>query len=199
MSVEAPTPTLPRRRGRDSEGARAVVKPTETPSEPYEIELSLGFLAHRLAETLEARLMARLQPEGLTLPAYRILAVLLGCEECRSVDLAERAGIEPPTVSRLVGSLRERGLVTRRRSGSDARTVRIWLTRKGRALAERLTAVSRRSEQDTLAALSSAEAGDFLAALVRVREAALAALPGPGPGISRIKSKATRPGFPLRG
>jgi DNA-binding MarR family transcriptional regulator len=168
-------------------------------AEPYEIEGSLGFLAHRLAETLEARLMSRLAPEGLTLPAYRILAILLKYDECRSVDLAERAGLEPPTVSRLVSAMREKGLVERRRSGRDARTVRIWLTENGRVLAERLTVVSRRSDQEYLAALSPAEARNFLAALVKVRQAALAAMPGTRTGIHKIKSEATRPGGLLRG
>lgn len=171
----------------------------EGAAEPYDIEASLGFLAHRLAETLEARLMSRLAPEGLTLPGYRILAVLLTSDECRSVDLAERAGIEPPTVSRLVTSMRAKGLVGRRRSGRDARTVRIWLTKKGRVLAERLTGAARLAERRYIAALPPAEAGKFLDALVKVRQAALAAMPGARPGIRRIKSEATRPGGLLRG
>jgi len=178
-------------------GAGRAEEPSRAPA--FALEESLGFLVHRLAETLEARLMARLAPEGLSLPAYRILAVLLKHDECRSVDLADRSGIEPPTVSRLVGALREKGLVARRRSGADARAVRIWLTRKGRQLAERLTAVSRCSEQEYLGALSPSEAQRFLAALVKVRETALTAMPGTRPGIRRIKREATRPGGLLRG
>jgi hypothetical protein len=92
----------------------AVPNSHEDGTDTYDIETPLGFLVHRLAETLEARLMARLAPAGLTLRAYRILAVLLKYEECRSVDLAERAGLEPPTVSRLVGALRGKRLVGRR-------------------------------------------------------------------------------------
>ena len=165
----------------------------------YDLDRSLGFLVHRLAETLEALLMARLQPEGLTLPGYRILAVLLKFQQCRSVDLAERAGIEPPTVSRLVGAMREKGLVIRRRSGTDARTVRIWLTPRGRDLAARLTAASRMAEQEYLHALSAAERRGFVEALSRVRQAALAAGPPTGTGIRKIAFEATRPGGLLRG
>ncbi len=68
--------------------------------EPFALERSLGFLVHRLAETLEARLMSRLAPDALSLPAYRVLAVLLNRGECRSIDLAEAAGLEPPTAGK---------------------------------------------------------------------------------------------------
>lgn len=164
----------------------------------FDIERSLGFLVHRLAETLEARLMARLAGEGLSLPAYRILSVLLKHRECRSVDLADRAGIEPPTVSRQVGSLRERGLVERRRSGRDARTVRISLTAEGRALATRLTAVSRQVERDYLQPLTAEEARGFLAALLAVREAALAAAPPTRTRLRKARLEPARPGSLLR-
>jgi DNA-binding MarR family transcriptional regulator len=169
----------------------------EPPAAVFDIEQSLGFLVHRLAETLEARLMVRLDGEGLSLPAYRILAVLLKHPECRSVDLAERAGIEPPTASRQVSALREKGLVERRRSGSDARTVRISLTGSGRALAVRLTAASRQAEQEYLQRFSASERREFLAALGAVREAVLAA-PGVRPRLRRARLEAARPGAPLR-
>jgi DNA-binding MarR family transcriptional regulator len=158
----------------------------------------LGFLVHRLAETLEARLMSRLERDRLSLPAYRIMAVLLQHNECRSIDLAERAGIEPPTVSRLISSMRERGLVNRRRSGTDARAVRIWLTPKGRILAEKLTAMSEVSEREILRVLPAAEMQIVLQALVKLREAAAASMPETRTGIRKIKTQATRPGRLLR-
>jgi hypothetical protein len=77
--------------------------------------------------------------------------------------------------------------------------VRIWLTKKGRLLPGRLTAASRRSDQQYLAALTATDAGKFLEALLRVRQAALAVMPGARLGIRPIKSAATRPGGLLRG
>jgi DNA-binding MarR family transcriptional regulator len=177
------------------------VSETDAPDEPgaaFDIEHSLGFLVHRLAETLEARLMTRLAGEGLSLPAYRILAVLLKHPQCRSIDLAERAGIEPPTVSRQVSALRERGLVERHRSGSDARTVRISLTAAGRALAVRLTATSRQAEREYLRPFSTGEARQFLAALLTARETALAAVPATRARLRKARLEAARPGALLR-
>jgi DNA-binding MarR family transcriptional regulator len=166
---------------------------------PYALDRSLGFLVHRLAETLEARLMSRLARDSLNLPAYRVMAVLLQQNECRSVDLAEQAAIEPTTLSRLISTMRERGLVNRRRSGTDARAVRIWLTRKGRSLAEKLTAMAEASEREILKALPPAQTQIVLQALVKLREAAAANMSQTPTGIRKIKSQATRPGSLLRG
>ena len=143
--------------------------------------------------------MSRLARDSLNLPAYRVMAVLLQQNECRSVDLAEQAAIEPTTLSRLISTMRARGLVNRQRSGTDARAVRIWLTRKGRSLAEKLTAISEASEREILKALPPAQTQIVLQALVKLREAAAANMSQTPTGIRKIKSQATRPGSLLRG
>ena len=52
----------------------------------------------------------------------------------RGGELAARLGVEPPTVSRMLGRLEGCGLLERRRDPEDARSFRVCLTDRGRGL-----------------------------------------------------------------
>ena len=71
----------------------------------------------------------------VSLPMYRVLATLTRHDDQRLGDLATLADMEVSTLSRLIGAMQARRLVSRRRSGKDARAVRIRITDQGRALA----------------------------------------------------------------
>jgi DNA-binding MarR family transcriptional regulator len=51
-------------------------------------------------------------------------------------ELARRIGVETPTVVRGVGRMEASGLLKRRDDPDDGRLVRVWLTERGRELAE---------------------------------------------------------------
>ncbi len=89
----------------------------------------------------------RLQPYGITVFMYRVLAALCEASDQRLGDLAAMTTIEISTLSRLVGELQRRGLVSRRRPKDNGRTVAISLTAKGRALAEELMPIARHFEE----------------------------------------------------
>ena len=72
--------------------------------------------------------------EGLTASQLSALAHLDELGPLRLGELARREGIRPPTATRLVGPLVERGLVTRSPDPDDARGVVLALTRPGRRL-----------------------------------------------------------------
>src|SRR5215210_9307400 len=52
----------------------------------------------------------------------------------RGGELAARLGVEPPTVTKMLRRLEGCGLVERRQDPKDARSFRVYLTEKGRAL-----------------------------------------------------------------
>jgi DNA-binding MarR family transcriptional regulator len=58
----------------------------------------------------------------------------------RRVDLARRLALTPSGVTRLLGPLERRGIVTRVEDGSDARATFAALTRAGKSLAKDATA-----------------------------------------------------------
>jgi DNA-binding MarR family transcriptional regulator len=129
--------------------------------------------ADRFAEAWDAFVLAlrRSQARGqtaredLTLAQYYLLAQLRG-EAARPLrQVAETAGIAPPTVTRLIDGLERAGLVERRRSPSDRRSVLVSLTdtgherlrrkqaqiaRRRRAIYERLEPEERRQSERLL-------------------------------------------------
>src|SRR5258708_37832304 len=78
----------------------------------------------------------RIAPFGVTLPMYRVMAALWEKGDQRLSDLATVTTAEISTLSRLIGEMKRKGLVTRSRLEDNERTVGINLTAKGRALVE---------------------------------------------------------------
>jgi len=105
----------------------------------------LNRTALRASTLFEMRELAR---HNISLPMYRALVALLGHDDQRLGDLSALADIEMSTLSRLIGTMQSRRLVTRRRSGKDARAVRIRITEQGRALADKLVAAAAGYEAD---------------------------------------------------
>jgi DNA-binding MarR family transcriptional regulator len=68
---------------------------------------------------------------GLTLPQYRVLGLLAVGDERASL-LASRVSVAKPTLTSIVDSLFERGLVTREIPDGDRRSVRLSITEAGR-------------------------------------------------------------------
>jgi DNA-binding MarR family transcriptional regulator len=88
----------------------------------------------RIAVTRTAR---RLRTEGtleaVTPSQYSVLAALKHSSSTLSA-LAERERVRPPSITRVVGALEERGLVERVVDPSDRRVVIVSLTDHGRSL-----------------------------------------------------------------
>jgi DNA-binding MarR family transcriptional regulator len=80
----------------------------------------------RLCRVLECNTTA-----GLTLPQYRVLGLLAGGDERASL-LASRVSVAKPTLTSIVDSLFERGLVSREIPDGDRRSVRVSITDAGR-------------------------------------------------------------------
>jgi DNA-binding MarR family transcriptional regulator len=126
------------------------------------------YLLRRITDTLIERFTAGLTPYGLTLPMWRILAVLHRRGATRFGVLASQTLLEPPTLSRLVAELRAKGLITKTSSEVDARGVLIAPTKKGLELVERLTPHAFEVEKETLAGLTEDEAEMFRRLVRRV-------------------------------
>jgi MarR family transcriptional regulator, organic hydroperoxide resistance regulator len=108
-----------------------------------DVKNTLPFLLNRTGlRTAEVFTARELERHGLTLPMYRVLATLTRNDDQRLGDLAGLADMEVSTLSRLIGSMQTRRLVTRRRSGKDARAVRIRISDHGRSLAQKLGAAA---------------------------------------------------------
>lgn len=81
-----------------------------------------------------ARLTELLAPHGLHPGQDTLLTLVWGEPGLRQSALADRLGVEPPTVSRMIARLERGGLIERRRDPHDARLWRIHPTPRSRLL-----------------------------------------------------------------
>jgi MarR family transcriptional regulator, organic hydroperoxide resistance regulator len=84
----------------------------------------------RTTRRLRAR-ASRLPGDGLSLPQYHLLEALEGSAERTVGELADAAGIAPPTATRMLDGLVRDGYVARRHSDTDRRAVLVALTPAG--------------------------------------------------------------------
>ncbi|MGW6603463.1 MarR family winged helix-turn-helix transcriptional regulator [Streptomyces sp. NPDC055036] len=96
--------------------------------------------ASRLLAKVSARSLAAVA-EPVTLPQFRLLAVLAAHGDAKLVDIAERLGVNPSTAMRTLDRLIVAGLATRRSNPCDRRETMLRPTPEGRALVDRVTAV----------------------------------------------------------
>lgn len=100
--------------------------------------IRLGGLLHRVGHALYQLNEESLEAADLTFAQYRILMDLLFGErfnECAGMnpsDLSERLGVTRNTVSSLIRSLEEKGLIARQLDREDRRRFIIELTEAGR-------------------------------------------------------------------
>ncbi len=118
------------------------------------------------------RLAALLAPHGLHAGQDALLLLVWDQPGLRQAALAQRLGVEPPTVSRMLERLERAGLVQRRRDPHDGRLWRIHPTPRSRLLEASVRRGTEEMEQAVRLALG-APGSDQLRALLQSATAAL--------------------------
>lgn len=85
--------------------------------------------------------------------------------QCKLHQIAEKLGIEAPSVTRKVQLLEQVGLLSKSIDAKDARSYRLQLTEKGQAVASRLREAKRATLKATLTDWSSADRKAFISLL----------------------------------
>lgn len=93
----------------------------------------------RLRERIMNEFRPMLHAHDVTEQQWRVLRVLQEAEELDARDVAERACILAPSLSRILKTLTARGLIETARDSSDGRRTMIRLSADGNAFIERLT------------------------------------------------------------
>ena len=104
----------------------------------YRFTTSFPYLLNRVGVRMGERFSKRLAEYELTLPMYRVMAVLRQEGAQRLSDLGAMVAVEVSTLSRLITTMQRKGLVSRVRPEHNGRTVSITLTPSGEALVEKL-------------------------------------------------------------
>ncbi|MGE5289892.1 MAG: MarR family winged helix-turn-helix transcriptional regulator [Micromonosporaceae bacterium] len=113
-------------------------------ADDVEAVTSAVLTASRLLIAVSARSLAAAE-ESVTLPQFRMLAVLASHGETKLVTLAESLAVNPSTAMRMVDRLVATGLVSRKVNPKNRREVALRLTDSGRQIVGEVT--SRRRQE----------------------------------------------------
>jgi DNA-binding MarR family transcriptional regulator len=137
--------------------ADAVRKPA---AKPVTLDLDrfvpyrLSVLSNRVSNAIAREYSARF---GLTIPEWRVMAVLGGTSGLSAREVCSRTEMDKVQVSRAVAHLMREKRVQRQTDEADARVSRLSLSAKGRAIYDEIAPLALRLEVHFLAALSPEE------------------------------------------
>lgn len=134
----------------------------------YRLTNSLPYLLNRAGVRMGELFSRRIAGHDVTLPMYRVMAALWQQGDQRLGDLADMTSLEISTASRLIGTMKRKGLVSRKRLEDNARTVAINLTAKGKLLVEELIPIARRFEEVAISSFPNGEVSDLKKMLAQI-------------------------------
>jgi len=143
-----------------------------------------GRTVARLAKALERAL----GPLDLSLPQYRVLA-LLGDGSTAASVLARQLAVSPPSVTALIDGLVARGLVERESDPEDRRRLTLLLTKAGRRAL---------IDADAAAEARLAEIAGYLDDDEHEQEQVAASLAGWGRALDRSREERVSKGDPVK-
>jgi len=129
-------------------------------------------LVHRLMHdyrSLQYRLL-RDGPHEITHMEGKVLAFFSRDPGATQSDLARHSGRDKAQMARLIGGLRERGLLTAEVDEADKRNVRLSLSAAGQSVQRGLQSQGKRLSAKAVSGFSATERQQLLALLHRVRE-----------------------------
>lgn len=139
---------------------------TETQNESLRLDHQLCFPLYAAARKITGAYTPFLKPLGLTYTQYIVLMVLWEQDGVPVGTLSKRLFLDSGTLTPLLKKMEQEGLVERRRSAFDERSVLISLTDKGRTLKEQVKDVP--SCMGKCVPLSPEEAGTLYALLYKL-------------------------------
>jgi DNA-binding MarR family transcriptional regulator len=121
----------------------------------YEDPAQLADLLYRLTRRLRRAQAERLAPLGLTPAQERALRIMTRSEQpLRMTELADQLGIVPRSLTRVIDTLEEAGLVQREIDPRNRRATLLHLTERGQAVRDDMRQARRRAAEDLFAPLS---------------------------------------------
>lgn len=136
----------------------------------YRFTTSLPYLLNRVGVRMGEIFLQHLQQHDLTLPMYRVMAVLRQEGKQSLGDLSAMVSVEISTLSRLISAMKKRGLVSRVRLEDNARMVHIDLTDTGVHLIDQLMPVAAQFEQVGTSSFSEEEVVWLKQALAKMHD-----------------------------
>jgi len=149
---------------------RALRRPAEKTTAPpdFDLEGHVFYLFTQIMGRRNRQLQEQLAPCGVSVPRWRILAVLHERSGCTMNELADVTTVDRTTLTRALDRMVAEGLVARQSDARDRRNVRLGLTAAGndafRRVLPRVVAQNERATDG----FSAAEAASIRALLHRM-------------------------------
>jgi len=124
----------------------------------------------RVADRLNRRFAAVLEPSGLTVQQFNVLRILRGAlpEALPTMEIAARMIEQAPGITGLLDRLESKELIARARQANDRRCVRCTITPQGLELLAGLDEPIARADAESLARLEDDEIDRLVELLARV-------------------------------
>jgi len=128
---------------------------------PYRLSYTSNLVSEAIARTYESMF-------GLTIPEWRLVAVIAEHDGITQAAICTRTGMDKVTVSRAAIALTARGLVSRAPSISDRRALELALSSDGRALYAQIAPKALELEKRIFGGLGAEELRAFVATLRQI-------------------------------
>ena len=138
----------------------------------FDLHDFVPFLMARVGSLMAQSFAPNLEQSGITMHMWRVVLVLHFNGPLTLIDISRITGVKTSTLSRLVGRMIDKRLLSRRRSEEDMRTVQISLRREGQALFRKLWPEAAKA-QDVVTAPFSAPEVEILKDMLRQIETIL--------------------------
>lgn len=135
----------------------AAPKSVETAKTAPFVEDYLSYLLARASHLVSHEFHARLSDAGLSVPVWRVLAVLYDRDNLVIGVLARMVLLKQPTLSKVLDRMIADGLVTRSPATDDRRRVHVEITARGRELVHQHIKLAKIREAEALAEFGDQE------------------------------------------
>ena len=136
---------------------------------PRELHDHVGYLIGDVSRMLRTVYDRRVEPLGLTRAQWLVLARLSRIEGCTQTELAAQLEIKKPTLGKLLERLEEKMWVTRRGDENDARSKRVFLTKRAGPVLDKMFSLADEVLDAAISGLNRKEADQLNAALLQVK------------------------------
>lgn len=128
---------------------------------PYDFEESVGYWVAMTSHAIRRAVDGELAKENITLRQFEVLAWIALEGEQSQVELAERLGIEAPTLAGILTRMERDGWLERYGCPEDRRRKRIRVTPKAEAVWVRMAECARRVRAQATQGISADELAKF--------------------------------------
>lgn len=132
------------------------------------LDQELHFMLLRAFHHSNRRVQQNAAENGLYPGQPKILEYLIENDGCIARDICQGCVLDKSTMTSLLARMEKQGLIMRKESAGDRRAQHIYMTRKGREVAETIKAACIRIDEAALAGIPQADREVFLLTLKQI-------------------------------